>query len=254
MIINKQMPKTDNTPDPIDEKIIDYTHTKKHHVDAIKLRQRRIVTLQKYSEESDTFKLLRTNILKQLRDNNWNSFGITSPTKDAGKSMVAVNLAIAMAMEVNQTVLLIDMDLRNPTVDWYFDIPIKNGLKDYLMYDKPLSDILINPGIDRLVILPGRSHIEGSSEILSGPKMQNLVHEIKNRYKSRIIIFDVPPILAGADVLASMDYFDAMLLVVEDGANNPNEIQKALKILSHTNLLGTILNKAERVPEYQNPY
>ncbi len=254
MIIDKLMPKIDNASDSGNEKIIAYTQTKQYQINPHKLRQRRVVTLQKNNEEADVFKLLRTKVLKQLRDNNWNSIGITSPTKDAGKTMVSVNLAIAMAMEVNQTVLLIDMDLRYPTVAWYFDIPIENGLKDYIMSDKPLSDVLINPGIERLVILPGRSHTENSSEILSGPKMKSLIGEIKNRYKSRVIIFDVPPILAGDDVLASMDYYDAMLLVVEDGANKPKEIKKALQTLSHTNLLGTILNKAERVPEYQNPY
>ncbi len=241
-------------PEPVGEKIIAYTQTKQHPIDANKLRQRRVVMLQKNNEEADVFKLLRTKVLKQLRENNWSSFGITSPTKDAGKTMISVNLAIAMAMEVNQTVLLIDMDLRYPTVSWYFDMPVKNGLKDYIMYDIPLSDILINPEIERLVVLPGRSHTENSSEILSAPKMHSLIKEIKKRYKSRIIIFDIPPVLAGDDVLASMDYFDAMLLVIEEGANNPNEIKKALEILSQTNLLGTILNKAERVPEYQKPY
>ncbi len=233
---------------------IDYTQTKVHAIDQDMLKNRRVVALEKYGVEAETFRLLRTKILKQLRDNHWNSFGITAPTQGAGKSMVAVNLAIAMAKEVNQTVLLVDLDLRSPKVDWYFDIKVEKGLSDYLHSDTSLSEILINPSIERLVILPGKGQAVESSELLTGPKMRQLVQEIKQRYKSRIIIFDLPPVLASDDVLVSMDYFDATLLVVAEGENKPEDIKKSLKMLSSSNLLGTVLNKAEKIPDHLGYY
>ena len=234
---------------------ITYTQTQVQELNQEELIQRRIIAQQKYSPEASIFKMLRTKVLKQLRDNNWNSLAVTGATQGAGKSMVAVNLAIAMAMEVNQTVLLVDLDLKYPKVHWYFDFQVKAGLKDYILSDIPLSDILINPaGIDRLVVLPGRGEASGSSEMVSGLKMQELVNEIKSRYKSRIIIFDMPPVLAADDVLASMDYYDAALLVVEDGGNTAIEIKKSLKMLSGTNLLGTVLNKSENPPDHQSYY
>ncbi len=236
------------------ENIVSYTETKKHSLNHEMLRQRRVVAQENYGVEAETFRLLRTKVLKQLRDNNWNSFGITGPGQGAGKSMVAVNLAIAIAKEVNQTVLLVDLDLRFPKVHWYFGFKPEKGLRDYLISDIPLNEILVNPEVERLVVLPGRGQAIGSSELLSAPKMHAMVQEIKQRYKSRIIIFDLPPVLASDDVLASMHYFDAALLVVEEGGSKPEEVTRSLQLLSGTHLLGTILNKAEHVPEHLGYY
>jgi capsular exopolysaccharide synthesis family protein len=217
------------------------------------LRQKRIVTLHSHDVESEAFRMLRTKILKQLRDNGWNSLAITAPTQGAGKTTVAVNLAIAMAMDVNQSVLLVDLDLRHPKVAWYFGLENESGLRDYLLSDKPLSEMLINPvGIDRLAILPGKGQSVGSSELLSGPRMKTLMNEINSRNQSRIIIFDLPPILATDDVIATTDYYDAVLLVIEEGKTQPDEVKKSLKLLSGKNLLGTVLNKSRNPPEHQN--
>jgi len=261
-----------------DKQDIVYTKTKIRTVDRDVMKERRVVAMLKHDPVAEVFRMLRTKVLKQLRENNWNSFAITAPTQGAGKSMIAVNLAIAMSMEVNQTVLLVDLDLRYPKIHWYFDLQVELGLSDYLMSDIPLSDvlintegywltgaetvkddiplsdILINPGFERLVLLPGRNRVTGSSEVLSGPRMKNLIKEIKSHYESRIIIFDLPPVLSTDDVLVSMEYFDAALLVVEEGGNTPEEVTKALRMLSGTQLLGTVLNKSETSNEHQGYY
>jgi len=229
---------------------IKYTQTKIHAIDPELLRQRRVVALKKYGTESETFRLLRTKTLKQFRQNNWNSIGITAPTQGAGKSMVAVNLAIAMAQDVNQTVLLVDLDLRQPKVHWYFDSHVEKGLSDYLLTDIPLNEVLIHPSIERLVILPGRGRVQSASELLMGPKMRGIVEEIKQRYESRIIIFDLPSTLVSDDVLACLEFFDASLLVVAEGENKQEDVTKSLQLLSTTNLLGIVLNKAARTPDH----
>jgi len=218
------------------------------------LMQRRIVAMQNHTLEVDTFKILRTKILKQLKVNNWGSFGITAPTRNSGKTMVAVNLAIVMAMEFNQTILLVDMDLRHPKLDWYFDVTITTGLQDYIISNKSLQEILIKPitDIDKLFILPGRGQTTLSSEMITTPKMHNLVAEFKNYYQPQITIFNLPPVLESDDVLASMDYYDAMLLIIEEGGTRPDEVKDSLKMLVDTNLLGTVLNKSESSPNYQH--
>lgn len=218
------------------------------------LRERRIVTLEGQNIEADIFKLLRTKIFKQLKENNWNSFGITSAIQGAGKSMIAANLAITMAMDTNQKILLVDMDLLYPKLDWYFNLSIQNGLKDCIVFDKPLTDILINPSIDRLTILPGKGQVTNTAEMLSSSKMRNLINEIKSHSPSRVIIFDLPPILSSDDVLASIDYYDALLFIVEDGCNKKSDIKKALQMVSSKPLLGTVLNKADSLPNYQRHY
>jgi len=224
---------------------IKYTKTKSVRTNPELLRERRVITGLKNDAQADIFRILRTAVLRKLRAGNWNALAITSPTPGAGKSLVTVNLAIALAMEVNQTVLVVDADLRNPNVGWFFGLHVEKGLLDYLREDIPLQEILINPGFERLVVLPGNGSSGHSSELLSSPKMFDLVRELKSKYESRIILFDLPPLLAADDTLLFMPNFEAALLVVEDGRNTPDEIRRSLRILEDTELAGVVLNKVK---------
>jgi len=235
---------------PIDA--ISYTQTKVVEISRASLERQRVIAGMYNNPQSAVFRMLRTQILKKMRDNDWQTLAITSPTAGEGKSLVASNLAVAMAMELNQTVLLVDMDLRNPSLNNYFSLNAELGLKDYLERDLALQDVLINPGIKRMVILPGIDRAEDSAELLSSPKMASLVSDLKSQYDSRMIIFDVPPILQTDDVLLSAHYFDATLLVLEDGKNKESEITKSMQLLEGHHLIGTVLNKSDKPPMHQN--
>jgi len=223
---------------------ISYTRTRKVSVTAELMRERRLVMGLKNDPHASVFRQLRTNILRQLREKNWSSIAVVSPTPECGKTFVTANLAIALAMEVNQTVLVVDADLRNPRVGWQFGMDVEKGLLDYLHSDVEVEDLLVNPGFDRLVVLPGRHTTNISSEFLSLPKMTSLVEELKSRYQSRIILFDLPPLLSTDDALLFMPHFDAALLVVEDGKSTPEEVNQSLALLEETNLAGMVLNKS----------
>lgn len=234
---------------------IKYTRTHTVAVDPDILRENRIVMGLENDPRADLFRVLRTNILKQLRDNGWNSFFVTSATQDAGKSLVAINLAIAIALEGNQTVLLVDADLRRPSISRHLGLQCKLGFIDYLSGIAPLEEILVNPGIENLVLLPGKCSKINYSELISSSRMVNFIQEIKSRYESRIIIFDIPPLFVADDALLFMPYFDAALFVVEDEKNTADELQHAMCILEQTNLLGLILNKSKQpIPSYQYGY
>ena len=224
--------------------LIQYTHTKVARSSSELLRQRRTIMGLKNDPHIDIFRQLRTKVLRKLRENKWNSLAITSASADAGKSFLTANLAIALAMEVNQTVLVVDADLRNPNVAWFFGLDVEKGLLDYLTEDMPLESILINPGFQRLVVLPGKGFTTHSSELLSSPKMVTLVNELRFKYDSRIILFDMPPLLASDDTMLFMPNFDAALLVVEDGKTTAEEIRRSLQILEETELMGIVLNKS----------
>ncbi len=246
----KPAPMADPLQAPIDA--ISYTQTKVVELSRETLERQRVIAGMYNNPQSAVFRMLRTQILKKMRDNNWQTLAITSPTAGEGKSLVASNLAVAMAMELNQTVLLVDMDLRNPSLNNYFSLNAELGLKDYLERDLSLQEVLINPGIKRMVVLPGLGRAEDSAELLSSPKMANLVTDIKSQYDSRMIIFDVPPILQTDDVLLSANYFDATLLVLEDGKNKESEISKSIQLLEGHHLIGTVLNKSDKPPMHQN--
>jgi capsular exopolysaccharide synthesis family protein len=238
---------------PLDS--IRYTKTQSVMIDQDVLRDNRVIMGLNNDPRADLFRVLRTNVLKQLRENNWNSFAITSATPEAGKTFISVNLAIAIAMEGNQSVLLVDADLKCPKVGQCLGLEWEFGLVDCLNMGVSLEDTLINPGIERLVVLPGSNYNNNSSELISSRKMVNLIKEIKSRYESRIIIFDLPPLFAGDDALVFMPYVDAALLVIEDGKNTSEELQQSMYILEQTNLLGLVLNKSTQpLPTYQYGY
>lgn len=242
-------------PPEIDQQpsLIQYTNTKVTRSSPDLLRQRRTIMGLKNDPHINIFRQLRTRVLKRLRENKWNSLAITSATPNAGKSFVIANLAIALAMEVNQTVLVVDADLRNPSLGWFFGLDVEKGLLDYLNGDTPLAEILINPGFQRLVVLPGKGHTTHSSELLSSPKMVALVNDMKSKYDSRIILFDLPPLLTSDDTMLFMPNFDAALFVVEDGNNTAEDIRRSLQILEGTELMGIVLNKSQE-PVEKNAY
>jgi len=222
-----------------------YTHTRTAHVAKSFLQERRIISGFEKNEFTEAYKILRTQVFQRLREKGWNSLAVTSPGLNEGKTLTAINLAISLAMEVNYTVLLVDADLRHPSVHSYFGIEAECGLSDYLTADKPLSELLIHPEeIPGLVILPGGKPLANSAEMLNSPKMARLVDELKTRYSSRIILFDLPPLLGAADTLAFSPYVDAALLVIEDGKTQAEDVKRAIGLLQGTSLIGTVLNKS----------
>ncbi len=234
---------------------IKYTKTRVMTLDSEVLHNNRIVMGLQHDPRANLFRILRTNILKQLRENDWNSFFVTSATPGAGKSLVAVNLAIAIALEGNQTVLLVDADLRRPSIASHLGLQCKFGFIDYLSGIAALEHILVHPGIENLVVLPGKESRINYSELISSNKMTDFVRESKQRYESRIIIFDIPPLFVADDALMYMSYCDAALFVVEDAKNSSTELQHAMQILEDTNVLGLVVNKSRQpIPSYKYGY
>jgi exopolysaccharide/PEP-CTERM locus tyrosine autokinase len=221
-----------------------YQRTRVMPVDENVLLENRILNQSNNSVVTDRYNLLRTKIFERTRDSGMNSILVTSVTKGEGKTLTSINLAISIARELNQTVLLVDADLRSPTVHKILGLQKDKGLSDYLLHDIPISDLLINPGIEKLVILPGGKSIPNSAEILGSPKMETLVQEMKQRYKDRYVIFDSPPLLNSPDPIVFSSYVDGIVLVVEAGKTTTQQITEAMNLLKGKNIIGTVLNKA----------
>ena len=224
---------------------ISYMRTRSCTVSSETLKESRIVTALEPGPFTDAFKMLSTQVSQALRQHHWNTLAVTSPGEHEGKTLVATNLAICLAMEFHQTALLVDADLRAPTVRRYFALGDGPGLCDYLAGDMALEDLLIEPGIGRFVVLPGGAPTAGSREMLASRKMGELVRELKRRYATRIVVFDVPPVLVAADALAFAPYVEATLLVVEEGKTSRADVARSAELLRATNLIGTVLNKSD---------
>ncbi len=230
---------------PVSAERVRYSSTRTEPVSPQVLYQKRVIALTESSAPADAYRILRTQILQRLRENNWSTLAVTSAGSCEGKTLTAVNLAISLAKEVTYTVLLVDANLRQPSVHEFFGLTPEFGLSDYLVNDVPLAKLLINPaGLDRFVILPGGTALPNSSEMLNSPKMTRLVEELKTRYPSRIVLFDLPPLLSSADTLAFSPYVDAALLVIEEGKTQTQDARHALELLQKTPVIGTVLNKS----------
>ncbi|MCB1679485.1 MAG: hypothetical protein KDI16_12455 [Halioglobus sp.] len=224
--------------------VVHYSRTRKINPDNVDLIQNRVIAGEIDDPRAEAYRQLRSQVLSTLKRHRLNTLAITSAHPDAGKTLTAVNLAISISLELNQTVLLVDLDLREPNVHTTLNLEIEMGIVDHLRHGEALENILVNPGYPRLVVLPGLPQGHHSSELLTSPEMQSFLDDITLRYSNRIIIFDLPPLLRNDDAMAFAPKVDACLLVVEEGVTTASDMQRCMQLLKHSKLLGTILNKA----------
>ena len=191
------------------------------------------------------YKMLRTRVLRRLQANRWESMGITSLNKGEGKTLTTINLAISIASQHDQSVILVDLDLRNPTVYKYLGLSAKPGLDSWFDGNAELGDLMVCPNIDRLFVIPNRVTFAESSELLQSQPMLEMIDQIRTAYPTSLVLFDLPPILEADDVLAFTPHLDTMLLVVSQGQTERNRLPRAKELLEDTNLLGVVLNKSD---------
>jgi len=191
------------------------------------------------------YKILRTRVLQRMVANNWYSVAVTGSTVGEGKTLTAINLAIALAQDVNTWVFLVDLDLQRPQVANYLGMEFDRGLGDYLSGEASLDEILYNPiGIDRLAIVPNSRSIANSSELLVSPRMIELANALSEEAPRRIVIYDMPPLLASDDTLAFAPQVDGLLLVLAEGISARANLQKTKQLIGQTNMIGVVLNQS----------
>lgn len=224
---------------------IEYTTSTVVKLDASHLEENRIVSHLNHNVTSSVFDSLRTQVLQKMEENNWKTLAIVSPTPESGKTLTSINLAISIAHQPQKTVVLVDFDLRRPRVAKYLGINKNVSMNEYIENKVELKDIIVNPSIQRLVILPTMRSITRSSDALSSSKVEELIKELKERYESRIVIFDLPPVLNSDDAMVLLPHIDCVLMVVANGVSTPSEIEDALHLMPKDNLLGIVYNKAD---------
>ena len=222
-----------------------YRNSQTCYPDLDALEKNRCVCFMKSAPELDHYKLLRAKIMQCTKAKGWNTIMITSALPGEGKTVTVINLAMTFAKAYNQTVLLVDCDLRQQKVYRYMGIPSDLGIIDHLVDGRPLNEIIIWPQIEKMTMISGGRTVDESAELLGSPKMKALIDEMKTRYTDRFILIDAPPIVSGADVLTLSSLADGIVMVVEAGRTPLNEIQEALELLPKEKFLGFVLNKHE---------
>jgi non-specific protein-tyrosine kinase len=233
---------------------VKYSETKIKRIDDHVLKKGKVISLFHDLEKVDQIKTLRTQILNKLKEIGGNSLLITSANPYEGKTFTAINLGVSIAQELDRTVLLVDCDLKNHSNTNqhksfgkdFFGTAMDEGLSNYLLEQAELQDLLINPGIERLVLLPAGRALPNSSEMLGSPRMEMLVNDIKCRYPSdRIVIFDSSSLLTSADSLVLTRFVDGILLVVEEEKTTMEDLKKVTELLKDQPVIGTVMNKSK---------
>ena len=220
-----------------------YTRTRSVEVPLELLQANRILTTFGEEPLANTYRTLCAQVLRQMDEKGWNVLGVTSPGRGEGKTLTAVNLAVSLAMESHFTVLLVDGDLHHPGVQQLFGLDEAAGVADHLLHRAPVEELLVHPGIRRLTLLPAGRRLANPAGLLGSSGMRALASELKHRYPSRMVIYDLPSLHRAADMLAFSSCLDAVLMVVEAGRTTVGEVEHASRLLQNTPLIGTILNK-----------
>jgi Mrp family chromosome partitioning ATPase len=221
-------------------------------VNAEHLSANRIVTAVREDPAHTAFDVLRTRLLQALVDNGWKRVAITSPTKDCGKTFTAANLAISMSRQENCRTILLDCDMRRPSLHRVMGVQRPGSMGDMLRGMRAPEDHLLRLGTNDFhaghnIAFGFNSVIEPyASELLQDPRAAETLDRVEKTYAPDAVLFDLPPALYYDDVIAFRPHFDGVLLVVGGGVTTQKEIKEVERRLGEsTPLLGMVLNKAE---------
>lgn len=228
-------------------------------LDAAHLEAARIIAHGTSSQHGRYYDMLRTQVLQEMDKKSWQFLAVTSPTAACGKSVTACNLAISIARLPGRAVMLVDLDLRKPMVANYLGLggSGSGGVLSVLEGRATLSSAILQASIgpSSLMVLPGSVSASGSSEWMASQTMSMLLQAIKRDFRSRIVIFDLPPMLLGDDVISILPRMDAALLVAGIGSTSVSDIKECQKHLQRTPVVRVVVNKVtETADSYYGYY
>lgn len=193
---------------------------------------------------TEQFRTLRTNINFSMPDKEIKTFLFTSSSPGEGKSTVAANTAVVFAQE-GKRVLLVDADMRKPTVHYTYHVTNTIGLSNLLTRQATLDEVVKDTEIGNLQIITCGPIPPNPAELVGSQTMDRMMEDMKEKFD--VIIFDAPPVLSVADAQILSNKADATILVMSAGETEKTEILKAKEALvsSNANIIGVVLNNFE---------
>lgn len=226
-VISKQIVRMQEprrlTPDDLDERRIVYPESK----------NRSLV---------NQFRHLRTKLLELSGGNNF-TLVVSGASEGAGSSFMALNLAAAFAFDQSKTALIIDCNLRNPSLHSQLDLAAEAGLTDFLEdsnYD--IGRIIYPTGIPRLRLVPAGSQREDAAEFFTSFRMRQFIQAIRRRYPDRFIVLDTAPISESPDARILGELCDYAMLVVPHGRITATAVEDAAQSFDPTKFVGAVIN------------
>ncbi|MGH1577967.1 CpsD/CapB family tyrosine-protein kinase [Planktotalea sp.] len=233
---------TPDTWDRLGGIIVNEAHLEKH----------RVISASRHNPAHVAFDVLRTRLVQALAEKGWRRVVITSPTKDCGKTFISTNLAISLSRQERLRTVLMDLDLRNPSVAPLLGVTDPGAMGDYLRGSVSVSEHFRRMGQNMLKIGSNVAFALNdtrepfASEMLGAQATSDAIHQMEAELEPDVVIYDMPPALYHDDVMAFREHYDAVLLVVGGGTTKANEVRELKRRFGEDKpLLGVILNKAE---------
>jgi Mrp family chromosome partitioning ATPase len=206
------------------------------------LERNRVVALHP-GQTAASFDVMRTNLIRTLRTNGWSRVAITSPTPGCGKSTVALNLAFSLARMADTRVLVVELDLRHPSMLSILGLPQGQNFAGSLSEGKIDYGQIRRWGTNLAFALNSRT-VNSPAELLSAARTADMIDEIEARLRPDVVIFDMSPMLANDDAIAFLDQVDCALMVTAADETKVSEVDRCGKDLAkRTQVLGVVLNK-----------
>ncbi|MBW9065796.1 CpsD/CapB family tyrosine-protein kinase [Rhizobium herbae] len=205
--------------------------------------QNRIVTIDRSDPAHAPFDMLRTRVLQDLRQNNWTSVAITSPTPSCGKSLVALNLAFSLAHQEDCRTLLIDLNLKHPAIGAMLGVRAPASMEEFLRGHAATHNLFMRHG-DNLAIGTNHQPVQFSAELLQSQDAARILQDLQAKLEPDVILFDMPAVLASDDVTAFMPNVDCAILVAAADSSTFDEVDECERYLAErTKVLGAVLNR-----------
>lgn len=203
---------------------------------------------------SESYKKARTSLVYSVIKKGCKKFIFTSPFKGEGKTTTSINVAVALAQQVNTKVLIIDCDLRRPTAHKVLDVYPDLGLANYLNFECTLEQIISPTKTENLDLISYGAIPPNPSELLASETMAGLVEKLEERYD--YIIFDTPPINMVIDVVPLIQFADGVIMVIRDHFTTYPELNRAVEALktNDAKILGIIVNYTPHLEKAKKEY
>jgi capsular exopolysaccharide synthesis family protein len=206
---------------------------------------------REYPAADAAYRLLRSRLQNRLKQNNWFSLAIASPSQSDGKSLTSLNLAVSIARERQKPVFLIDLDMRNPSVCRFLGIRDIRPLPDYFLGQAKAEEVLAQTTFPNLVVAGALSPAESASELLAGPRFGDLLAHIRLRAPNACVLLDLPPVILTDEALLVGPRVDAFLVVVSEGKTERKQLAQTLSTLSEFTIAGVVVNRSSESHTYE---
>jgi Mrp family chromosome partitioning ATPase len=220
-------------------------------IDRVRLRERRIVFPEDRGPAAHAYRMLRTQVIQQAMKHDLRVIGVVSAVNGEGKTLTAINLALSLAAEPSQEVVLCDLDLRNPCVAKELGIAQGRGLESYLTSDLDLADVPVGLiGVERLSVLPCFKVLDSSSQLLGGARGKEMLgamahggaHGGAHGANKPLFVVDLPAALLREDVFALAPLLDGVIVVASARKTQRADVAKLQQLLQGARILATVLN------------